>query len=175
LPVRGNTGRVHDSSGGDLRAENGAAPRFSEPRPPGRGVSADAPGPLPYGRATERGSTSLRSRFGNTWGRRLPTSRPKCHAPAPASQRPALTLIVPQPALIVAEPAPTAPEAAKELFHNCGTGFQPVNPTGKMPLPPGGYEAPSKHGRCHRRRRGSRSQSPACRPNTVPHRPCRGH
>ncbi len=74
--------RVRDSSGGDLRAEKGTAPRFSEPRPSGRGVSADAPGPLPYGLATERGSASLRARFGNTWGRRLPTSRPKCHAPA---------------------------------------------------------------------------------------------
>jgi len=72
--------RVRDSSGGDLRAEKGTAPCFSEPRPSGRGVSADAPGPLPYGLATERGSASLRARFGNTWGRRLPTSRPKCHA-----------------------------------------------------------------------------------------------
>ena len=27
---------------------------ISEPRPPGRGACADAPGPLPYGRGSER-------------------------------------------------------------------------------------------------------------------------
>jgi len=33
-------------------------------------------------------SASLRSRFRNSWGRRLPTSRPKCHAPSGRSGPP---------------------------------------------------------------------------------------
>jgi len=79
-PGPGSGRRVHDSSCGELRAGSGAARRFSEPRPSGRGLFADAPGSLPYRRATERGvrfltvalrrgaSASLRSRFGNTLG-----------------------------------------------------------------------------------------------------------
>ncbi len=79
--VRGRVSGVHDSLGGDLRVGSGAAPRFSEPRPSGRGVPADAPGPPPHGRAAERGPLPYGRGSETPGGQRFPTSRPKCHGP----------------------------------------------------------------------------------------------